>query len=129
MKPENNWRNKSIQALEKKDWGEPNYDSYLVKRCFQLSKIPLEDFTIEDLRLMIGQNIALEYLIPLAIETLQTNILAEGDYYPGDLLKNVISVNTDFWVANQQMYTSLKELIQQHQHDIQEAGISVKDFI
>ena len=45
---------------------------------------------VEDLRIMIGQEIGLDYLIPVAVAELEREPLAEGDYYPGDLLANVI---------------------------------------
>jgi hypothetical protein len=48
---------------------------------------------------MIGQNIGLTYLIPLAIEQLQRDPLVEGDYYPGDLLAAVVRVKSSFWQA------------------------------
>ena len=129
MKLKNNWRNKSIQALEKKDWGKPDYDSYLVKRSFELSKIPLVDFTVEDLRLMIGQGIALEYLTLLALEKLEADILAEGGYYPGDLLKNVIDVHPDFWIANKNLYHQLKQLILDKQNTIEDENILLDKFL
>jgi len=115
--------------LEKKDWGEPNFDSYLVKRCFQLLKTPLDKFTVEDLRLMIGQGFALEYLMILALEILQNNILAEGDYYPGDLLKNVIDTPPNFWIANQHLYHQLKKLILDEQNTIEDENILLDKFL
>jgi hypothetical protein len=129
MKLENNWRNKSINNLENKDWDNPGFDSYLVKRCSQLVKIPLRDFTIEDLRIMIGQGFALNYLMLLALEVLQKNILAEGDYYPGDLLKNVTTTPSDFWVANKNLYVQLKQIIIDQQNILDEENISVAKFM
>jgi hypothetical protein len=129
MKLENNWRYKSLENLEKRDWGEPVYDSYLVRRCIQLSKIPLNNFTVEDLRIMIGQEFGLEYLIPLAIEKLSENILAEGDYYPGDLLKNTISIANKFWLDNKSLYIQLKEIIAVNINEIETEDISVNDFM
>jgi hypothetical protein len=46
---------------------------------------------------MIGENVGLTYLLPLAIERLEENPLAEGDYYPGDLLKAVMGVEESAW--------------------------------
>ena len=66
MKLENNWRQKTLENLEKDFWGKPDYDSHLVTRCHELTKLPLDNFTTEDLRIMIGQQISLDYLIPLA---------------------------------------------------------------
>jgi hypothetical protein len=55
------------------------------------------DFTIEDLRIMIGQNLSLEFLVPVAIGHLEVDPLSEGDFYPGDLLKAVLSIDPAFW--------------------------------
>jgi CDI immunity proteins len=92
-------RTKSLQQLDGKDWGEPTYCSSLVVECHRLRRIRLNDFTIENLRIMIGQKIDLEYLIPLALEHLYSNPLAEGMYYPGDLLHAVIKANDEFWLS------------------------------
>ncbi len=55
---------KSLQELEHSDWGEPTYDSHLVTTIHRLRRVPLRQYTVEDLRIMIGQNIGLQYLIP-----------------------------------------------------------------
>jgi hypothetical protein len=52
---------------------------------------------VEDLRIMIGQNIGLRYLVPLAITRLNEQPLAEGSYFPGDLLCNVLRVEPNYW--------------------------------
>ena len=62
-----------------------------------MHRLPLQDFTIEDLRITIGQNIGLEYLIPLALERLQNDPFAEGAYYPCDLLVGVLGTDAKFW--------------------------------
>jgi len=128
MKLENGWQYKSLENLEKKSWGNVDYDSYLVKRCTQLSKIPVGDFSIEDLRIMIGQGFGLNYLVPLAIDQLKINILAEGDYYPGDLLKNVLTIPQDFWLSNEPLLIQLKQAISGNEVDIEDAGIRLKNF-
>ena len=91
-------KSKSLQELENESWGKPTFDSHLVQECHRLSRVPLKDFTIENLRIMIGQNFNLNYLIPLAIEKLEQNPLAEGDYYAGDLLVNVLRSDSKFWL-------------------------------
>jgi len=121
--------NKSLQDLEKQDYGNPDPDSsFLVRHCIQLTKIPINNFTIEDLRIMISQNFGLTYLVPLAIEKLKKDILAEGDFYPGDLLKSVASIESDFWVRHKQLFLSLKMIIDQNKNEIDEAGILLDKF-
>jgi len=106
--------NNTLEQLEKHDWGEPGYDSNLVKTCHQLRKKPLKDFTTEDLRIMIGQNIGLEFLIPLAIEQLKENILAEGVCYEGDLLNNVLTSEKEYWLSNKKYWQIICELFEQN---------------
>jgi hypothetical protein len=93
-------KSKCLQELENNDWGEPNFDSHLVQECHRLRRVPLKDFTEGNLRIMIGQNIGLKYLMPMAVERLKQNPLAEGDFYAGDLLVNVLRVETNFWSSH-----------------------------
>ena len=98
LKFENNWVTKSLENLEKDNWGTiPKNESYLVTTCHKLRKKPLNKFEIEDFRILIGQNLGLKYLIPLAIKILEKNILAEGHFYEGDLLKSVLTSDPDYW--------------------------------
>lgn len=88
---------RSLQDLEGEDWGEPSYGSYVVTTCHSMRRKPLRDVTVEELRLVIGQGSSLDYLIPVALPILKDNPLAEGDFYEGDLLKNVLGVPASFW--------------------------------
>jgi hypothetical protein len=103
---------KSLQELEHKDWGEPAYDSYLVTTIHRLRQVPLREFTVEDLRIMIGQNIGLQYLVPLALEHLRRNPSAQGDYYPGDLLKMVLDADAEFWQNHPEWHKEVEEIAQ-----------------
>jgi hypothetical protein len=90
---ENNWKYKSLAALDSSYSNVPiDSTARLVEMCTTLLRIPLNDYTIENLRVMIGQGFGLPYLIPLAIEKLKEDIFAEGDLYPGDLLSNVLNI-------------------------------------
>jgi len=115
----------SLENLEKDYWGEPTYDSHLVKTCHLLRKKPIEDFEIEELRIMIGQNIGLKFLIPIALEKLKENILAEGDFYEGDLLKSVLTCKGEFWKDKTELIKELeaivldsKEVLKERQSDL-----------
>src|SRR5262249_2428107 len=93
-------RRKSLQELEQDDWGEPTYDSYLVTTVHRLRRKPLAEFTVEDLRIMIGQKISLSFLIPLAVERLEEEPLAAGHHYGGDLLHVVLLTGEAFWASH-----------------------------
>ena len=100
-------RNKSLQQLDGQDWGEPTYHSHLVTECHRLRRVPLRDFTVEDLRITIGQNIGLEYLVSLALEHLRDDPFAEGAYYPCDLLVSVLRSDAKFWQRHPELREQL----------------------
>jgi hypothetical protein len=91
---------RTIQQLENDDWGDPEpRDSFLVRRCTELRRKPLSEFTVEDLRIMLGQQIAVPILLPMALDVLESDPLAEGDFYPGDLLCSAVMLPADAWAS------------------------------
>jgi hypothetical protein len=59
---------------------------------------------------MIGQGIGLKYLVPVALVPLDNDPLAAGDFYRGDLLKNVLGVSEGFWSANPELLKKRDEI-------------------
>ncbi|NRA94002.1 MAG: hypothetical protein HRU26_15215 [Psychroserpens sp.] len=113
--------------MEKESWGEiPKDESYLVTTCHKLRKKPLKEFEIEDLRIMIGQNIGLKYLVPLAIEELNKNILAEGDFYEGDLLKSILTTDIDFWKTETESWNQICILFRNNITEIEQEAAEYK---
>ena len=100
--------NKSINELDgNKSFKHPDFNSYPVQKSYELMDKKLKFFDPEDLRLMIGQNFGLKYLIPIAIKILKKNPLIEANFFEGDLLLKVLNVNNHFWDD----YPELKEEI------------------
>src|SRR5688572_28941555 len=95
--------NSTIEGLEGDRWPEPEWPSHLVCECHRLRKVQLRLFTIENLRIMLGQDIGSRYLVPIALEHLEADLLAAGDFYPGDLLCNVLSLPREFWRDNPEL--------------------------
>lgn len=100
----------TLTQIEQDDWGEPPYDSFLVAECHRLRNLPLRDLTVENLRLLIGQKISLPHTVPLALEHLLKDPMAEGDYGPGDLLKAVREIGDHFWEAHPSLATQWKNV-------------------
>jgi CDI immunity proteins len=90
-------RSLTLDQLDPPAWGGPTHKTGLVITCHRLRRKPVEQFSMEDLRLMIGQEIGLTWLVPLALEILEQDPLACGDLYPGDLLDRVLLVGREFW--------------------------------
>ncbi len=91
---------KTLEKLENSFWGEPEFDSSLVVRCHSLRKKPIDQFTVGDLRIMLGQDIGTQHLMPRALGILESNPLAEGDLYEGDLLGSMLKLPQAFWDSN-----------------------------
>jgi hypothetical protein len=88
---------RTLDELDPPPWGTPSYDSHLVRTCHRLRKKPIGQLSVEDLRIMIGQGIGLQWLIPLPLDILEVNPLSQGDFYPGDLLASVLRAPRTFW--------------------------------
>ncbi|HEY5913156.1 MAG TPA: contact-dependent growth inhibition system immunity protein [Verrucomicrobiae bacterium] len=88
---------KSLQELEGDFWGPIGAgETHLIRECLRLRKVPLSQLTDSNLRLLIGQQIGLQHLVPLALERLKTNPWSDS-LYPGDLLAAVLRVDAEFW--------------------------------
>ena len=106
---------KSIEQLEKDYWKEPSeFPTDMVKKCYQYRKISIAELTDEQIRLLISQQMGTEYLIGVALEKLEQNILTEGDFYEGDLLVAVSGLPTEFWTENQTEFRTFKSLVERN---------------
>lgn len=101
--PNSGWPRQSLEALEGDDWGDATFDSHLVRECHRLRRVPLADLSAENLRILIGQQIGLRYLVPMALDLLRRDPFAAGDFYPGDLLMSVLRVESGFWRAHPEL--------------------------
>ena len=105
-------RSKTLQELEGDDWGKPEFQSHVVTNAHRLHRVPVREFTLEDLRLLISQQIGLQYLIPIALERLHGDPFVEGDCYPGDLLAAVLRADSRFWIASPELRAEAARIAQ-----------------
>jgi CDI immunity proteins len=87
----------TLEQLENDVWDSSEIMSTLSDTCHRLRKKPIDQFTVEDLRIMLGQDIGTEYLMPKALNVLELNPLADGDFYAGDLLKSLLKLPEEYW--------------------------------
>src|SRR5437016_5078269 len=73
---------------------------------------PLAEFSVEDHRIMVGQDVSLPILIPLAVERLEQEPLAEGDFYPGDLLQEVLRVGEPYWSSHPDSLQRVRKIVE-----------------
>ena len=112
MKLEKNWKFKSIESLEKKNYGPvPTGESSIVQRLWRLRKTPINELQVDDIRFMIIQGIGLKYFLFEAIDLLKENLLTEGNYYEGDLLNAVLQIEKVQWGQLKEHWDNVDALI------------------
>ena len=120
---------RTLNDLDLPAWDAPSSgDTYLVTRCAELRGTPLADFDVEDLRIMIGQQISLRFLVPRAIVGLEQNPLAEGDMYAGDLLHAVLRVDKSYWHANVEQWQSIEDIAERLTSAVDDLRDSIDAF-
>ncbi|MGN6569572.1 MAG: contact-dependent growth inhibition system immunity protein [Flavipsychrobacter sp.] len=103
---------KTLEQLENSNWGDaPKESSNLVRTIHQLRKIKLSELNIGDVRILLGQQIGLQYLVPIAINILKTDPFVEASFYNGDLLNALLSIDHIFWLSNSSLLSEITELI------------------
>ncbi|MHA6529326.1 contact-dependent growth inhibition system immunity protein [Paenibacillus sp. BAC0078] len=112
--------NKCLDELEQIDWGEaPAHSTGLIIKAHELRKLPLQYWTNEDFRLMILQQISLEYLVPIALYRLANNPFNSGELFVGDLLYTIVRIEEDFWKQHVKLHYELDCIIDSLKADIE----------
>jgi len=86
-------------------------DSPLIAWINEVIKKPVNTLTDRELRMTIGQQIGLPYLLPIAIDRLSENPFRKADNYYGDLLLSVLDIPPAFWQAQMESYWMLYEIV------------------
>lgn len=114
-----------LDILDPPAWGPPPPDATPVtKRCHELRTKPLRDFTTEDLRIMIGQQVALGRMVALSLDRLQPDSLVEEDF-SGDLLACLLQVDAVFWEQSPDLDVEVRRLAERLDERLElEPGLS-----
>lgn len=116
-------KNSTIAQLENNNWlplTDSDSSSYLIRTVHELRSQKIGAFEVEDFRIMIGQGIGMKFLVPEAIHVLSKNILAEGDFYEGDLLKSVLTSAPDYWKTHQEQWKKVCDIFDSNIHVLKE---------
>jgi CDI immunity proteins len=102
----------SLEEIEGDVWGDPPADATrLTATVHELRRRPVDRLGIEDLRVLIAQQVGREVVVPLALARLEENPLAEGDFYPGDLLVAVLRVPQAYWRSHPDEAARLRTIV------------------
>ncbi|MFI1997040.1 contact-dependent growth inhibition system immunity protein [Actinoplanes sp. NPDC020271] len=106
-------REQSLEEIEGVAWGDAPADaSKLIATVHELRRKPIGLLEIEDLRVLLGQREGVLVLVPRALDIIEHDPLAEGDYYPGDLLNAVLNrVPAGYWAAHPGESARLRALV------------------
>ncbi|MGP3988423.1 contact-dependent growth inhibition system immunity protein [Streptomyces sp. 3N207] len=103
---------RTLDELEGAPWPDPPPDSTaLVKNVHALRKKELAALTVEDLRTLTLQNVGLPFVLPLALQVLRRDPLAEGRYYEGDLLSAVLRQPAEAWKVFPDLAEELADIV------------------
>jgi len=103
----------SLEEIEKDNWGDPPPDATrLMETVYALRRRPVGTLDTEDLRVLIAQKVGLEAIMPLALNRLEQDPMAEGDFYPGDLLVAALRAPADHWTAHPEQQVRLRTVVE-----------------
>jgi hypothetical protein len=102
----------SLEQIEDDYWGDPPEDATtLMRTVHRLRRKPIAAMDTEDLRVMLAQQEGIEALLPRALARLEHDPLAEGDFYPGDLLVAVVKTPETYWYTHPEQLAAVERAI------------------
>ncbi|AGL14299.1 contact-dependent growth inhibition system immunity protein [Actinoplanes sp. N902-109] len=106
-------REQTLEQIEGDAWGEaPANATKLIATVHRLRREPVGMLSVEDLRVLVGQRVGVAVVVPLALGILERDPLAEGDFYPGDLLTAVLRrVPAEYWAAQPSDFGRLRGIV------------------
>lgn len=105
---------RSIEELEGVRWPDPPSDSTsLVRSVHTLRKRPLRALSTRDMGRLIGQDVGLRRLLPLALDRLRAAALQDADavWLDDDLLTAVLTRDAEVWRDRPELARHLDETV------------------
>ncbi|WP_405799239.1 contact-dependent growth inhibition system immunity protein [Streptomyces sp. NBC_01506] len=105
---------KSLEDLEGVSWPEvPQNATGLMRAVYAMRKRPIGSLSAHEMARMIGQDVGLPWLLPLALEILQDTAQeqSDGGFYDDDLLTAVLTRGSEIWRSFPDLVGEVKELL------------------
>ncbi|PZR23508.1 MAG: hypothetical protein DI535_23800 [Citrobacter freundii] len=113
---------RSIEQLQYNGRDEAGSPAGVAARFHQFVRVPVKDLSIEQIRLLLSQDVGTIFLLDKTLQLLETDILADGDFYPGDLLSAALNINRIYWDSKPELAARLSVLLGQKSSLIRDAG-------
>ncbi|MFE2280369.1 contact-dependent growth inhibition system immunity protein [Streptomyces sp. NPDC059454] len=103
---------RTLDELDPPRWEDPAADATrLIRTVHELRRVPLRELRPADLRMLVSQQVALPYVLPLAVRLLLEEPLLDACFYEGDLLLAAVSAPASVWALFPDLAAPLCEVI------------------
>ncbi|WP_051782668.1 MULTISPECIES: contact-dependent growth inhibition system immunity protein [unclassified Streptomyces] len=103
---------RTLDELDGPAWPlPPSPTTALVAKVHALRRERLGDLSPADLRTLIGQDVGLPYVLPLAVRTLVEDPMLDAYFHPGDLLLAVLTRPESAWTLFPDLREELAALV------------------
>ncbi|MFD7281914.1 contact-dependent growth inhibition system immunity protein [Streptomyces sp. NPDC059862] len=103
---------RTLDELDPPRWASPAADATrLVRTVHELRRVPLGELSAADLRTLLSQQVALPYVLPLAVRLLIEEPLLDACFYEGDLLLAAVNAPASAWTLLPELGARLRAVI------------------
>ncbi|MEV5601764.1 contact-dependent growth inhibition system immunity protein [Streptomyces sp. NPDC052299] len=89
---------RTLDELDPPRWPDPPSDTtHLVRTVHALRRVPLRELRPADLRVLVSQQVALPYVVPLAVRLLLEDPLLDACFFEGDLMLATVNAPATVW--------------------------------
>jgi hypothetical protein len=85
----------------------PPYATPLIEKCEAALETPLEELSLQQMRLLINQGFGLDLLMPTALDVLDRDPEISVTFFEGDLLRACLTAPPEFWIGRGELAARL----------------------
>ncbi|APU43693.1 contact-dependent growth inhibition system immunity protein [Streptomyces sp. TN58] len=103
---------RTLDDLDPPSWDAVPADATrLVRTVHGLRRVPLGELRPADLRTLLAQQVALPFVLPLAVRLLAEEPLLDAYFYEGDLLLATVTAPEGAWAALPELEARLRTIV------------------